>query len=137
VPNITNIRASREVPATVQELMAQRYRPRAPTLNQEVEAIFIKLWEDESFRALMSAVTNEESVEGLCRDDDVMASLLVRDFAKAHDIETVQGRKLSVIAASLRLVADRYGLSRRKRRISFGDDLLGYSEPMPDADAAA
>jgi hypothetical protein len=61
----------------------------------------------------------------------------VRDFAKAHDIETVQGRKLSVIAASLRLVADRYGLSRRKRRISFGDDLLGYSEPMPDADAAA
>src|SRR3954453_19755423 len=103
MPNVTTIRpAPREVPAKVEALKAQRYRPQQPTLNQEVERIFLKLWEGEGFRDLMSAYSDEEAVEGARTADDHVATMQVREYARAHNVETVKTRKLTVVTRSLR-----------------------------------
>jgi hypothetical protein len=116
--------AAPPVPNTVVDLMNQRVSLRARTLNDDVEDIFLKLWEEEEFKSYFVPIWREETVEGSFVDDEVCAAKMVRDFAKKNNAPLARNANLASLRHSLRVVARRYGLSRKERQGMVGGEVV-------------
>jgi hypothetical protein len=100
------------------------------TLIDQVETIHLALIDDETYRALLSATSNAEAIEGSLLDDDTLAASMIRDHAKKIGDIAVAREKLADIITALRAVMRRYGMSRRQRRDMVGD-LVGRCHKSP------
>jgi hypothetical protein len=103
------------LPATREQLLAQRTLKRPSTLLEQVDVIHVELWSDSKYRALLEAVWNEHAVEGSLIDDSVSAAQMIREYARKKGIESVTEAKLHDIRRALNGVRRRYGLGRSQR----------------------
>jgi hypothetical protein len=104
------------LPSTVSDLLAQRKTLRTRTLNDDVDEIHLKLWEDDDYRKLFAPIWREETVEGSFIADDLCAAMRIRDFATDAKLPIARQAKLAAIVRSLHVVTRRYGISRKERQ---------------------
>lgn len=103
------------LPQSVDGLIAQRKKPQKATLHDQVENLYLGLYQNDEFRRLREPVYREQSVEGDLRDDDARAAMMIRDEAKKKGNHMVAKEKLAVIRRSILVVETRYNASRRQR----------------------
>ena len=103
------------LPASVVELQARRLVPFKRLLNDMVEELHTKCYENEKYRAYLDGVWDEQCVEGSLAADNFKAAEMIRERA-TKDGSPVKGEKLATIVKSLGIVLRRYGLSRKERR---------------------
>ena len=105
------------LPKTRKELEALRKIKRPHNLNEEVDQLFVTLWEEsEPFRSYLDAVHSEQSIEGSLFLDDSEAARIVREFAADSGRDYVARQKLATLIKALHVVMKRYGLGRQERR---------------------
>lgn len=104
------------LPATVADLLAHRKSMHKKSLNDEVDDIFLRLWENPKFRELFEAIHPSQTVEGSFATDDTMAAEMVRKYATEHHMPTTANTKLAAIIFSLHVVSRRFDQGRNQRR---------------------
>jgi hypothetical protein len=116
------------LPSTIQEL--EKYRTFGPelTLNDHVEVAFKKLWEEQGFRALINATGDDETVEGSMATDNVMAAQMIRNHATNNGQTEITDRKLHAIVRALKVVMNRYNMSRKLRARTLGGEVIPSDE---------
>jgi hypothetical protein len=110
------------LPTTVADLLARRKTSRIRNINQDIEDIHLKLWEDEEYRKYMMVVWREEAVEGSYVADDFAIARYFRDYAIANDMHIAGSANLASIVRSLHWVWRNYRISRQERRQFVNDD---------------
>lgn len=118
------------LPATRDDLIAQRRTQSTKVLNDYVDEVYLILWDDPEFRKYLEAVYNEEAVEGSTKADDLEAARVIREYAKANSIPMLPSKKLETIAKALNVVTRRYRTSRKERRSMIGGEHvdIGYND---------
>jgi hypothetical protein len=115
--NSRQLAAPPPLPATKDELLAQRVGQMRRTLNDMVEDIHVALYDNEKYSAYLYAVYDEQAVEGSLAADNVMAATMVREHAKKSNNENPLAKeKLATISKALGVVLRRYEISRKERR---------------------
>jgi hypothetical protein len=105
------------LPATASEFAAAYSLKRATTLHDMVEQIVRVLIDDPTFRKLIEAVYDEDTVEGSTYLDDAEAARMIRQYAADHDAPSlVMEAKLKTLIRSLTVVLRRFNNSRADRR---------------------
>lgn len=103
------------LPRDVKGLLEQRKSPQKATLNDQVETLYIALYENQEFIKLREPVYREQAVEGDLRDDDTRAAMMIRDEAKRKGNLMVAKEKLAVLRHAMFVVERRYNVSRTQR----------------------
>src|SRR6516165_3890084 len=80
-----NQRPAKPLPETVIDLINSRKGRFERTLNDMVEEMYLKLWEDQQFKEYLDAVTDGEAVEGSLSCDDHEAARMLRDYARKQN----------------------------------------------------
>jgi hypothetical protein len=104
------------LPSTVADLMAHRKTPQSRSLNDEVDDVFLRLWENPKFRELFAAIHPSQIIEGSFASDDHVAAEMIRDYARENHFPIVSASKLAAIIFSLHVVCRRWQQSRNQRR---------------------
>lgn len=103
------------LPATTEDLLAQRKLKSAPKLNDLVEDIFVQLWKDPDFHKLLEAVDNKQAVEGDVRLDHHEAARKIRDKAIKDEVDMVAQQQMKSVIHALHVVMKRYGVNPEGR----------------------
>jgi hypothetical protein len=105
------------LPANVQDLLARRKVKNNRTLNDEVETIYLMLYDDPKFLSFNEAVYDELAIEGSVFIDGVKAAEMIRDKAVEVGNQMVINAKLAAIVRAVGVVQRRYdGVARNDRR---------------------
>ena len=107
--------STRALPATVTDLLAQRIVSTQPKLIDEVDKVYVTLFDDPKFKALRGEDDPEETVEGSIQDDDTIAAEMIRKKGDQMDLKLVAEAKLHDIRIKLRAVERRFNASRKQR----------------------
>lgn len=104
------------LPATRSDLLAGYKLKRRRNINDLVEEIIVKLWDnDENFMKYVNAIYDEEAIEGSLAEDDTMAALIIRDVAKKEKQMEVADKNLHTIKLAMKVGLRRFGVSRPER----------------------
>lgn len=104
------------MPSTTIELLALRRMKAKPTINDQVESLFLALYERPEFQRYSDAIYDEQAITGnLALEDGKLAEMIV-ELAKERGIIEVMNAKLWLVVKVIRVVLRRYGLSRLERR---------------------
>jgi hypothetical protein len=104
------------LPATTADMLGQRKFEMRRTLNDHVETIHLKLYENTDYQRLLDAVYDEDAVEGSLAADNLLAAQMIRTAAVADNADPyVAEKKLATISKALAVVLRRYGMSRKER----------------------
>ena len=117
------------LPATVEDMLAQRRTMAGRTLNDYVEDLHIKLWSSPAYQQVLAAVYDEDAVEGSLAADNLMAAQMLRKQAQQDGVAQVSNRKLATIVKALNVVLRRYHLSRKERSMTIGGQVMPNSGP--------
>jgi hypothetical protein len=111
------------LPATVADMLARK-SPTLQSLNDHVDAVHVKLFAtNERYQTLLDAVHDEEAQEGSLSADNIMASMMIREFAARDNTDPYLAmKKLATIAKSLNVVLRRYHMTRKERAVSVGGE---------------
>lgn len=120
--------AAPPLPATVQDLLELRKNKSLRTLNDQVEELYLMLFNDPEFTSYTEAVYDEQAVEGSLAIDNAKAAEMLRDKAREVGNEYVSKQKLASLIKSMNVVQRRYGISRNERRS------MVHGEVTPDAE---
>lgn len=113
------------LPSTGAALFPLRSVKGERSLNDRVEDMLLKMWDDKKYRALTDAVWDSQSIEGSCAIDNTMAAKMLRDRALAEG-STLGQEKLDTLVKSTGVVLRRYNQSRKQRReLVAGDTVVG------------
>jgi len=97
-----------------------RFIKQKRTINDLVEDVHRVLMGDdetsELYQSFLSAVYDEEAVEGSLAADNIEAARMIREYARTQDGNELAGKKLATIAKALGVVLRRYHESRQYRR---------------------
>jgi hypothetical protein len=105
------------------DMIALRVGNTKRTLNADVESIHQRLWDDKDYRAALDATNHADAINGSTVIDDIMAAMMIKDYAVAHNVPMVKAEKLAAIVKSMRKILRKYpGLSRKARAAMFNDD---------------
>lgn len=115
------------LPSSVVELQARRILPFKRLLNDMVEELHTKCYENEKYRAYLDGVWDEQCVEGSLAADNFKAAEMIRERA-TKDSSPVSREKLATIVKSLGIVLRRYGLSRKERRQTVDGQVVANSD---------
>lgn len=121
-----------QLPATTEAFLAHRKMKERRTINDRVEDAHLKLINNETYRALLFAIFDEQAIEASMEIDDVLAAKMIRDQAADLHDEELAAEKLATIVKSLRVVLRRYGFSRKERREQVGGVTV-TSEPAEES----
>jgi len=116
------------LPATVADLLAHRKSGQKKSLNDEVDDIFLRLWETQKFRDLFEAIHPSQTIEGSFACDDNAAANMVRQYAAEHHMPTTANTKIAAIIFSLHVVSRRFDQSRNQRRTMVKGERVNMSE---------
>ena len=112
----TQLKVAPPLPATRTDLLAGYKLKRRRSINDLVEEIVVKLWDnDEQFMKYVDAIYNEQAVEGSLDEDDTMAAIVIRDTAKRDKHMEVAGQNIRTIKLAMRVCLRRFGISRPER----------------------
>jgi hypothetical protein len=112
------------LPKTVVDLINQRKSMRTRTLNDDVEEIHLRMWEQPDYRRYFAPIWREETIEGSFIDDDACVAQMVRKYAGENSFPIASHANLASIRHSLIVVARRYGLSRKERQQMVGGQIV-------------
>ena len=123
------------LPATREQW--QRDMKGVRTINDYVEDIHMLLVDDkdkrERYLALLSAVYDEQAMEGSLSCDNCLAAAMIRDRAKAlGEHSPLVTEKLATISKALGVVLRRYHQSRKERRNMIGGQAVPNDPAHPD-----
>lgn len=104
------------MPATVDELAKLRKLKQKRTLTDQVEDLFLALYENPDFQRYNEAVVSTQAVTGHLNLDDGKLAEMIIDLAKHRGMDEVARQKQWTIVQILKVVERRYGLSRAERR---------------------
>jgi hypothetical protein len=105
------------LPTTSAGLLAQRQRVRKRTLNQDVEAVHLRLWDEEpDYQLLFRSIYKEEAIEGSFLSEDFLASQKIQLYARQHGFEIAGAANLTAIRKSLNHVRLLLQQGRKQRR---------------------
>lgn len=118
------------LPATREDLIAQRKVLGTKVLNDYVEEVHLALWDNPQYQGFLEAVYNEEAAEGSTKADDLEAAAMIRQYAIDNKIPLIPTKKKETIAKALNVVLRRYGISRKERRSMIGGEHvdIGYND---------
>lgn len=116
------------IPATVEELRAQRVSMRVRSLNDDVEEIHLKLWADDSYQKWFQIIWPSDSVEGNHVLDDGVVAARIRAFADQNNMPIAANAKLGSIIRSLNVVRRRYKIGREQMRRRVGNQSVDEME---------
>jgi len=122
-------RLAKPLPETVVDLINSRKGRFERTLNDMVEELYLKLWENPQFKRYLDAVTDGEAVEGSLGCDDHEAARMLRDLAKKENIP-IKDKPLASYKLALKVVMRRYDMSRKTRKL----ELHGETVPAEDGE---
>jgi hypothetical protein len=111
------------LPKTVFDLMNQRKGRFETTLNDKVEEIYLKLWEDSTFKRLLEGTNDSECVEGSESCDDHEAASMIRDHLRKEN-HVFGVKPLHSFKLALKVVMRRYRTSRKERRLTLGGQIV-------------
>ena len=120
---------SEPLPETVLDLIKQRAGRFERTLNDIVEELYLKSWENPQFKKFLDAVTDGEAVEGSIGCDDHEAARMLRDLARKEH-SPVQDKPLASFKLALKVVMRRYKMTRKQRKI----ELRGVEVPLENGE---
>jgi hypothetical protein len=129
----TQLRVPPPLPTTSQEWREHRKLKARRTINDLVEDIVVRLWEDKDFLKFVDAVYDSDTVEGSMDIDDMMAAMMIRDLAKETGNDELAEKKLDVIVHAMRVVLRRYGQGRKERRDMMGGEIVPEAPTPPAA----
>lgn len=109
------LRPAPPLPATRGDLLNQRKLKSKRTINDLVEDILVRLWDDESFMKLVEAIYDSQAIEGSMADDDVMAAIMIRDQARKDGYMEVAEQNVHTVKLAMRVGLKRYGIGRHER----------------------
>jgi hypothetical protein len=89
------------------------WQPARRNLNDLVEEVHLALVDNEKYRALLSAVCDEQAVEGSLTTDTIVAARMIRERAMSMGPVELAHEKLATISKALGVVLRRYGWSRK------------------------
>lgn len=112
------------LPSTTAEMLNSRLTQPFRTVNDDVDDIHLALWRESDeetdrglrYRSLLLAIYDPQAVSGSLRIDDVLASLIIKEYAAENGIRNVASEREATIVRALRVVLRRFGLSRERRR---------------------
>ena len=90
------------------------------TLNDQVEDIYLSLYDDKMFQDYLYATYDEQAIEGSLSADNVMAAGMIRDRARKNNSHEVAALKLATISKCLGVVLRRYDIDRKSRQLMVG-----------------
>jgi hypothetical protein len=115
------------LPATVDDLMAQRVGNFDISINDLVNDIHIVLWDgDATYKGYLFALHDSQAVEGSLAADNHCAAVAIRDYARDNNISGLKDENLATINKALNVVLRRFQLSRKQRRN------MVHGEVVPD-----
>jgi hypothetical protein len=104
------------LPETRDDLLAQYKLKRRRSINDLVEEVIVKLWDnDDNFMKYVEAIYDSQAIEGSMDDDDVMAALIIRDTAKRDKHVEVADQNVHTIKLAMRVALRRFDLGRGQR----------------------
>lgn len=107
--------ATKALPATVTDLLAQRIVNAQPKLIDEVEKVFVMLYEDDDFRALRGAEDPEATVHGSIIADDIVSAQEIKEKGTELGLPLIIAANLHEISIKLRGAERRFNASRTQR----------------------
>jgi hypothetical protein len=129
MPGLEVLKVAPPLPATQADLLAGYKLKRRRNINDLVEEIVVKLWDnDQQFMKLIEPIYDSQAIEGSLAEDDVMAALIIRDVAKRDKHVEVAGQNVHTIKLAMRVVLRRFGVSRPERE---EQAILPGSQPSP------
>ena len=111
---------AKPLPSSVISMQAGRKTPFARLLNDMVDELHNKLFENDKYKTYLEGVWDEQCIEGSLAADNFKAAELIRDRAVKEN-SPVAREKLATIVKSLGIVLKRYGISRKERRHTVGE----------------
>jgi len=131
------------LPETRTDLLAQYKLRRRRSINDLVEEVIVKLWDnDEKFMKYVEAIYDSQAIEGSMDDDDVMAALIIRDTAKRDKHVEVADQNVHTIKLAMRVALRRFDLGRGQRYdlaelpVSTTPSVTDQSSPRSESPAA-
>jgi hypothetical protein len=112
------------LPATTSQFLERRKLKAERTLNDHVETIHLKLYDDPTYHSFLEAVYDEQAVEGSLAADNIEAARMIREKASKDGDLVVTRQKYATISKSLSVVLRRYGASRKERRNMIGGEVV-------------
>ena len=113
--NTEILRVAPALPETRTDLLTHYKLKRKRTINDLVEDIVVKIWEEEEFQRLVSAIYDSDAVHGSMGDDDVMAALMIKQFADREKHTEVASRNLHTVKLAMRVALRRFSQDRGGR----------------------
>jgi hypothetical protein len=114
------------LPTTTADFLNFRKLKQKRTLNDQVEDLFLALYEKPDFQQFNEAVFNVQAVTGhLALEDGKLAEMII-DLAKLRGADEVAKQKPWTIVLVIRVVLRRYGLSRPQRRDMMHGETDGF-----------
>jgi hypothetical protein len=113
----TLLRMPPALPTTLEDWIS--HLKKSPSINDLVEDIHKMLIAGDSAKdyiAFLSAVYDEQAVEGSLAADNIEAARMIREKSNTIDDHLLQREKLATIAKALGVVLRRYHFSRKERR---------------------
>jgi hypothetical protein len=121
------------LPTTIAELASLRKSARTRSLNDEVDDINTRLWEDPGYRRWFEALWPSDTIEGTFHDDEHEAARMVREYAQGNQFPIAATAKIASITRSLGVVHRRFtGMSRRERQQSVGGEPVHMRQEAAD-----
>lgn len=97
------------------------------TINDYVEDVHRELIEGEhaeKYLLFLTAVYDEQAIEGSLSADNYQAAQMIRDHARDKEYHGLANQKLATIVKALNVVLRRYHASRQERRQMVAGDIV-------------
>ena len=111
------------LPGSVIAMQAGRRTPFVRLLNDMVDELHNKLFENGKYKLFLEGVWDEQCIEGSLAADNFKAAEMIRDQAVKEN-SPVAREKLATIVKSLGIVLKRYGISRKERRQTVDGEIV-------------
>lgn len=121
--NTSVLRQAAPLPATREELLSRKTM-KVASLNDRVDFIHQDLWDDPNYQRYLYACWDSQAVEGSLSADNLMAAMMIRDYARKNSDPLVADEKLAVINHSLNIVLNRYHIGRKERRVTVAGEAV-------------
>ena len=105
------------LPATLEDWISHlKSRPSINDLVEDVHKMLISGDTGKEYILFLSAVYDEQAIEGSLAADNIEAARMIREKARTIENHLLQNEKLATISKALGVVLRRYHFSRKERR---------------------
>lgn len=120
-----------DLPKTLDEFIGLRRKPASITIIDRVEPLVWALYDDPKFKALVTPLFREQTVEGDFAMDESEICRMIRAEAVRRDDLVLAKEKLASIKHAFNVVLRRYNMSRKERLEAYLAKREGKPQQIP------